>query len=124
MDDKRLAEIDEKMTERFSPWPGYFCQEYGCTRAYEAFRDLVEIKISNLHEENARLREALKKVSSILPPTDSKDWWCPSCKVWLPWNRVTYEECCDTCGTHLPNWPSDLQLMKVAIESALYGKKE
>jgi hypothetical protein len=27
------------------------------------------------------------------------DWWCPSCKEALVWQRVTYEERCDTCGT-------------------------
>ena len=27
------------------------------------------------------------------------DWWCPTCKEALPWNRVTFHERCDTCGT-------------------------
>lgn len=27
------------------------------------------------------------------------DWWCPQCKEALPWNRVTFYERCDTCGT-------------------------
>lgn len=27
------------------------------------------------------------------------DWWCPECKEALPWQRVTYAERCDTCGT-------------------------
>lgn len=29
------------------------------------------------------------------------EWWCPECKEALPWNRVTYRERCDTCGTHV-----------------------
>ena len=27
------------------------------------------------------------------------EWWCPSCEEALPWNRVTYQERCDTCGS-------------------------
>ena len=30
-------------------------------------------------------------------------WWCPSCKQEMGWERVTYEEKCDTCG-HAVCW--------------------
>lgn len=29
------------------------------------------------------------------------DWYCPTCKDYLSGSRVTFNECCDTCGTKL-----------------------
>jgi hypothetical protein len=29
------------------------------------------------------------------------DAYCPECETYICDERVTFEECCDTCGTHI-----------------------
>ncbi len=33
--------------------------------------------------------------------TETADAYCPSCGDYIVNERVTYEECCDTCGTEI-----------------------
>ena len=83
----------------------------------EKDEQLAELRA--LLTELAEFRELLLEVDSMLKPVGSEDWWCPTCKELLPWNRVTYEECCDTCGTHLPSWPKDTDQLKAKIAAVL-----
>lgn len=69
----------------------------------ERVRDIYERDRSSLIAE----REELKRVSQMLVDVLDRatpagpDWWCPTCQEALGGNRVTFQECCDTCGTHL-----------------------
>lgn len=43
---------------------------------------------------------------------DDEGWWCPVCKAWKSWERVTHTEHCNDCGTFL----SDVQPDKSICE--------
>jgi uncharacterized protein (DUF983 family) len=53
-------------------------------------------------EENAQL--GIGDVGSSIPSqaelvAETADAYCPNCEAYIVNQRVTYEECCDTCGT-------------------------
>jgi uncharacterized protein (DUF983 family) len=52
-------------------------------------------------EENAQL--GIGDVGSSIPSqaelvAETADAYCPNCEAYIVNQRVTYEECCDTCG--------------------------
>jgi len=43
-----LPNVDKVMSERFAPWPNFFCNEYACKKAYDTFRAEIEGEIDKL----------------------------------------------------------------------------
>lgn len=81
-------------------------------------------KRSDEEAANARLMAAApdlyNALKKILPPDVSNDWWCPTCKEIIGGYNVTYQECCDRCGTYLGdiNDPEWVEEAREAIEKA------
>lgn len=52
-----------------------------------------------------KVREEILKRGSIPSQAElvaeTADAYCPNCEAYIVNERVTYEECCDTCGTKI-----------------------
>jgi hypothetical protein len=49
-------------------------------------------------ESLGKQQEALH-LAGVNGSTIKGDWYCPNCETYIADSRVTFEECCDVCGT-------------------------
>lgn len=61
---------------------------------------------STKHQESTNPPLLIASVGSSIPSqaelvAETEDAYCPNCEAYIVNERVTYEECCDTCGADI-----------------------
>lgn len=109
------------------PPPG----KHGCTHTPRVLKDWKIWCAAVEYMKNCRpgWSELLALCKQMLPPDPGEEdgpWWCPQCKQWLVGEQVTYEECCDDCGTYLSDCqPADWrEPLRATIAKAEGREKE
>jgi uncharacterized protein (DUF983 family) len=74
--------------------------------------ELLTFKLQTMTEKRTEHQDStnppllIARVSGSIPSqaelvAETADAYCPNCKAYIVNERVTYEECCDNCGTEI-----------------------
>jgi hypothetical protein len=80
-----------------------FLDAGGVVGVFEADFDIEKVskpefvELARLFLAAPAMYEALRE---LMPP-ENNGWWCPTCRLAVPWQEVTYSEHHTECGTYL-----------------------